>query len=123
MPVPRNSIFINRGLLPGATELSEQSQAFQDHHIEICLQATTDLGLTPHEWPILLFLFMSVRLLSGIKLPLFPHLFQPLAHNYLNAGHYGLIVRVEQLQAQASDILIVSALAHHLVGKDLFATP
>ncbi|MGF0238118.1 hypothetical protein ACQR3P_04400 [Rhodococcus sp. IEGM1300] len=69
------------------------------------------------------FLLMSVHLLSGIKLTLLPHLFQPLAHNYLNAGHGGLIVRVDQLQAQASDILIVGALTHHLVGEDLFATP
>jgi hypothetical protein len=86
-------------------------------------QATTELGLTPHECPMLLFLLMSVRLLSGIKLALLPHLFQPFAHNYLTAGHGSLIIRVDQLQAQASDILIVSALAHHLVGEDLFATP
>jgi hypothetical protein len=70
-----------------------------------------------------LFLLMSISLLCGIKLALLPHFFQPFAHNYLNADHGGLIVRVDQLQAQALDILIVRALAHHLVGEDLFATP
>jgi hypothetical protein len=49
--------------------------------------------------------------------------FQPFAHNCLSAGHGGLIVIVDQLQAQASDILIVRSLAHHLVGEDLFTTP
>lgn len=33
--------------------------------------------------------------------------FQRFAHSYLNAGYGGLIVRVDQLQAQALDILIV----------------
>jgi hypothetical protein len=66
---------------------------------------------------------MSVRLLSRIKLALLPRLFQPFARDPLNAGHCGLIIRVDQLQAQALDILIVGALAEHFVGEDLFATP
>lgn len=66
---------------------------------------------------------MGVRLLSWIKLAFLPHLFQPFARNQLNAGHCGLIVRVDQLQAQASDILIVSAFAEHFVSEDLGATP
>lgn len=66
---------------------------------------------------------MSVRLLSRIKLTLLPHLYQPFAYHQLNVGHCSLIVSDAQLQAQASDILIVGALAHHLVGEDLFATP
>jgi hypothetical protein len=66
---------------------------------------------------------MRVRLLSGIKLASLPTLFQPFTHHYLNPGHCGLIIRIDQLHAQASDILIVGALAHHLVSEDLLATP
>jgi hypothetical protein len=50
---------------------------------------------------------MSVRLLSRIKLAFLPHLFQPFAHDQLNPGNCGLIALVDQLQAQAPDILIV----------------
>ncbi len=66
---------------------------------------------------------MSIRLLSRIKLTLPPHLFQQFTHNYLYVAHCGLIVSVDQLQAQASDILIVSAFTHHFVGEDLCVTP
>ena len=66
---------------------------------------------------------MSVRLLSRIKLAFLPHLFQPFAHHQLNVGHSSVIAKVDHLHAKTSDVLIVGALAHHLVGEDLFATP
>ena len=66
---------------------------------------------------------MSIRLLSRIKLTFLPYPFELFAHHQFNAGNCGLIVRVDQLQAQALDILIVGALTHHLVRKDLFTSP
>lgn len=66
---------------------------------------------------------MGVRFLSRIKLAFLAHLCQSFARDPLNMGHCGLIVRVDQLQAQALDILIVGAFAEHFVGEDLCATP
>lgn len=66
---------------------------------------------------------MSVRLLSRIKLALLLDFFQPFAHDQLNAGHCGPIFRVDSLQAQALNILVVGAFTEHFVCEDLFATP
>ena len=66
---------------------------------------------------------MGVHLLCRIKLAVPSQFFQPFAHDHLDAGHRGLILRIDPLHAQAPDILVVGALAEHLVGEDLFATP
>ena len=66
---------------------------------------------------------MSVYLLSRIELALPPHLFQPFARDHFDAGHCGLIVKIDRLQAQALDILVVGTLAEHFVSEDLFGTP
>lgn len=66
---------------------------------------------------------MSVRLLGWIELALPSQLFQPFTRDHLNAGYRGLILKIDQLQAQALDILIVGTLAEHFVGEDLFGTP
>jgi len=65
----------------------------------------------------------SVRRLGGKKLALLAHFFQSFARDRLNTGHCVSIVRVNQLQAQASNILIMCPLAKHFVGEDLFSTP
>ena len=66
---------------------------------------------------------MSVRLLGRIKLTLLAQFFKSFARDHFNASHCGLIVRVNQLQAQALDILIMGTLAEHFVGENLFSTP
>ncbi len=66
---------------------------------------------------------MSIRRLGRVKLALLAHFFQPFARDRFNPGHRVSIVRVNQLQAQASDILIMGSLAEHFVGEDLFSTP
>ena len=68
-------------------------------------------------------LLTSVRLLGRVKLALLAHFFESFARYRLNTGHCISIVRVNQLQAQASDILIMGSLAEHFVGEDLFSTP
>jgi hypothetical protein len=57
----------------------------------------------------------SVRRLGRVKLALLAHFFESFARYRLNACHCFSIVRVNQLQAQASDILIMGSLAEHFV--------
>ena len=66
---------------------------------------------------------MRIHILRRVKLALHAHLFQALAHDRLDAGKGRLIIRVDQLQSQATGILVVGAFAHHVVAEHLFATP
>jgi hypothetical protein len=68
-------------------------------------------------------LLTSVRRLGRVKLALLAHFFQSFARYRLNTCHCVSIVRVNQLQAQASNILVMGPLAEHFVGEDLFSTP
>ncbi len=65
----------------------------------------------------------SVRLLGRVKLALLTHFFESFTRYRLNTGNCGTIVGIHQLQAQASNILIMCPLAKHFVGEDLFSTP